>query len=256
MQNRYIGDVGDFGKYGLLRFLSGMTDDKDARLRMGLVWYLHPNEGHGADGKFVSFLMPTEKDDKSDYRNCDCELWGKLRDMVLRNARCVYCAQGAGILPDDTAFYDAPLHFPPQMPKPTRQEIRKFWLSGALQKTDGADMVYLDPDNGIADAKKMYLKDGPKFTYTDDIRRFWERGQSLVIYHHLGHGTKAIDQIQNVATSIRDTLGVVPIPLRFHRGTARVFFVIPAPCHGGVIESRVERFLGGEWGTRGHFSRV
>ena len=26
MQNRYVGDVGDFGKYGLLRFLSGMTD--------------------------------------------------------------------------------------------------------------------------------------------------------------------------------------------------------------------------------------
>ena len=181
MQNRYIGDVGDFGKYGLLRFLSGMTDDKDSQLRLGLVWYLHPNEGSSADGKFVSFLMPTEKDDKSEYRNCDCELWGKLRDMVLRNARCVYCAQGAGILPDDTAFYDAPLHFPPQMPKPTRQEVRKFWLSGALQKTNGADMVYLDPDNGIADAKKMYLRDGPKFTYMDDIRRFW--GPRAILGH-------------------------------------------------------------------------
>ena len=25
MQNRYVGDVADFGKYGLLRFLSGHT---------------------------------------------------------------------------------------------------------------------------------------------------------------------------------------------------------------------------------------
>ena len=30
----------------------------------------------------------------------------------------------------------------------------------------------MDPDNGIADAKEMYRKNGPKFTYLSDLREF------------------------------------------------------------------------------------
>ena len=37
MQDRYFGDVGDFGKYGLLRALSG-TYPGAAPLRLGIVW--------------------------------------------------------------------------------------------------------------------------------------------------------------------------------------------------------------------------
>ena len=49
MQNRYVGDVCDFGKLGLLRFLSGCTDSSpEPRLRLGLIWYLCPDEAHGA----------------------------------------------------------------------------------------------------------------------------------------------------------------------------------------------------------------
>ena len=37
-QNRHIGDVADFGKYGLLRYLSGETPEDDGcRLRLGVV---------------------------------------------------------------------------------------------------------------------------------------------------------------------------------------------------------------------------
>jgi hypothetical protein len=35
MQNRYVGDIGDFGKFGLLRFI------EDTGLRIGINWYLH-----------------------------------------------------------------------------------------------------------------------------------------------------------------------------------------------------------------------
>ena len=49
MKNSYVGDIGDFGKYGLLRHLCGVTGkgtDGDP-LRLGVVWYL--NEGQGTD---------------------------------------------------------------------------------------------------------------------------------------------------------------------------------------------------------------
>ena len=264
MQNRYVGDVADFGKHGLLRFLSGMTSEDDLnQLRLGLVWYMFPDERHGADrrivnadGKHVAYLKPIGKDDRSNYRNCDPGLWEKLKDLVCRDVRCVHCAEGAEILPDDTAFYDVPLHFPPYMLRPTRKEMRKLWLCCALQKTDGKHIVCLDPDNGIADAKKMYRKNGPKFTYLSDLREFWERGQSLVVYHHLPMDKAANDAIREKANLLETELGQEPIALRYFRGSARVFFVIPRPCHKEIIEERVARFLKHGWEANGHFKRM
>ena len=40
MQNRYAGDVGDFGKYGLLRTLCR----EPPLLSLGVVWYLVSDE--------------------------------------------------------------------------------------------------------------------------------------------------------------------------------------------------------------------
>ena len=39
MQNRYTGDIGDFGKYGLLRALCSPVGEIQ-RLQLGVVWYL------------------------------------------------------------------------------------------------------------------------------------------------------------------------------------------------------------------------
>jgi hypothetical protein len=51
MQDRYFGDVGDLGKYGLLRALSGLNEEP--QLRLGVVWYLFPDESHNTDGKHL-----------------------------------------------------------------------------------------------------------------------------------------------------------------------------------------------------------
>ena len=37
MQDRYVGDIGDFVKYALLRVITGES-------KLGVAWYLHPNE--------------------------------------------------------------------------------------------------------------------------------------------------------------------------------------------------------------------
>ncbi|MGN1144419.1 MAG: hypothetical protein ACI4SU_07600 [Anaerovoracaceae bacterium] len=47
MQNRYTGDIGDFGKLGLLRQLSG------AGFSIGVNWYLTPDESHNGDGRHI-----------------------------------------------------------------------------------------------------------------------------------------------------------------------------------------------------------
>ena len=47
MQNKYVGDIGDFGKYGLLRALTGhqTTSASEPHLTLGIVWYLLPQRG-------------------------------------------------------------------------------------------------------------------------------------------------------------------------------------------------------------------
>jgi len=62
MQNRYTADIGDFGKYGLLRALCSTVDD-GSKLRLGVVWYLVPDESHNADGKFIQYLDHSTKNE-------------------------------------------------------------------------------------------------------------------------------------------------------------------------------------------------
>ena len=58
MQDQYVGDIGDFGKYGLLRHLTGMRDDDASgdALSLGVIWYLFPNGGNN-DGKIHRLPM-------------------------------------------------------------------------------------------------------------------------------------------------------------------------------------------------------
>ena len=244
MQNRYVGDVADFGKHGLLRFLSGRTDgtSPEPKLKLGVIWYMHHDEKHppgsnvgiSGDGDHIQYLARIPGDDRSNFRNSDPELWEKLRDLVFRGARCVHCAEGAGLLPEDTEYFNALLHFSSPMTRSVRREVRRSWLNAAHQRTPNADIVCLDPDNGIAREDKMYLKRGPKFTYMADIKEFWNDGdgKSLVVYQHTGRtGGNAEDQIRAKANTLRDELQAGVISLHFRAGSSRAFYIIPQPKH-------------------------
>ena len=50
MQNRYVADLGDFGKYGLLKYLC-------RGLRLGIIWYLVSNESHNSDGRHIRYRL-------------------------------------------------------------------------------------------------------------------------------------------------------------------------------------------------------
>lgn len=260
MQNKYVGDVGDFGKHGLLRFLSGMTDVErpEPNMKLGLVWYLFHDEIHNNHGDQTAFLNRTPRDDKHEYRECDPCLWETLRDLVHReDARCVHCAQLAGIFPEKTEYYGTPLYYMPEMNPARRRELREFWFGQALQATQDAELVYVDPDTGIGRDALKYQAKGPKYTYVSDLQAIWERGQSLVVYHHLGM-TKggAEDMTRAAAARIREGLGTEPISLLFHPGGCRVFYVVPRPEHKGLIRERVDRFLKFGWEKHGHFGEV
>ena len=258
MQNKYVADVGDFGKYGLLRYLSGKTACDDLEwLRMGVVWYWHHDEPHNGAGKFTSYLARTPKDDKQEYRDCDSDLWEKLRDLMLNNDRCTRCIERTGILPEDTLYCDAQLSYFPRMSPAVRKTTRGHWLDTALAATKDAGLVFVDPDNGISGDALMFTAKGPKNVYMGDLNRFWERGQSLVVYHHMGIMENVCDAARQKARTVRDGLaGAEPIPLLYRKGAVRAFYVIPQPCHKELITARVCRMLDSPWGKNKHFEWV
>ena len=154
-----------------------------------------------------STLDPTKKN-LDTFGACDFELWTKLRGLVDGNARCIHCAERARVLPASTLYYRPALIFLRDLSRDVKETIREHWLRQALRATAGADLVCLDPDNGIRwDSSKMFHQDGPKFTYISDLRAFWDRGQSLVVYQHTD---RIAGSVQNNGDRLRDTLGTDP----------------------------------------------
>lgn len=256
MQNRYTGDIGDFGKFGLLRSLSGYyPEDEHDRLRVGLLWYFHYDEVHvgnnqqiNADGRHISYLRRTATDDKAEYRNSDVELWEGLRDLVYRDGRCVHCAERAGLLPDDTVFYRHALTYLEGSSPQLRRQMRTHWWTRAQRATANAELVCLDPDNGIGVENVKFRDKGTKYTYLSDLADLWNRNQSLIVYHHLGRvdaDTEALRKGGEISEALEGN--PQPIPLIFTRGTLRVFFVVPRPEHEEAIQERVDRLIAGPW---------
>ena len=263
MQNKYVGDAGDFGKLGLLRFLSGHTDSSpEPHLRLGLIWYLYPDEIHGADksktnndGGQVGYLYPSENNIRK-YGDCDRELWDRLAHLVGYGARCVHCLAVAGVLPADTDYYDAPLSYVPRLRRGLKMATREHWLRYALLAVQDSDLVFVDPDNGISVPDSMYQKTGPKFTYISDLEALWERNKSLVVYQHVGRDRNAINMARAKAAMLAERFGVEPMILHLRRGRGGcVHFVVPQPDEkGAAIEDRAERFLDSLWNQ--HFDRI
>ena len=168
MQSKYTGDIGDFGKYGLLRYLSGLTDPEtpEPDLKLGVVWYLRSDECCKKDGRITGYLKATTKNHR-EFRTCDPGLWDVLKGLVDCGKRCIHEVERAGVLPECTLYYSAPLDFPPDFLGINRAEVRERLLDAALEKVAGADLVFLDPDNGIApDNKRPTHQDGNKFIFS------------------------------------------------------------------------------------------
>ena len=129
MQNRYAGDVGDFGKLGLLRQLTS------TQLKIGVNWYLAPNESHNDDGKHIAYIS----DEK--YKGCDDALRNSLGE-ILNSQRSVSALEIMDLVPNAVYYHD-------ELCSPSSTPSRCDWNIKALEALSSADIVFLDPDNGL-----------------------------------------------------------------------------------------------------------
>lgn len=250
MQNRYVGDIGDFGKYGLLRWLCGMhrktANDGYKELKLGVVWYLN-TDGKNSDGNIRKYL----EDRKGLLQQCDSPLYESLKPTLQEENRNVtFIKDCANILPG-AKFFD-----PCVFGGPSASEERGHWLKKAQEKVKSCDLVFIDPDNGIA-SQRLVEKISRKHAFYSEIKSFSKlcSGKSLVIYHHASR-RPAAEEIRTRSAELTRKLGLPVRSLWYHRGTARFYFVAMQPAHNETILSRLTSFGRSEWCTCPHFTLV
>lgn len=249
MQNRYSADVGDFGKFGLLRHLVAGKS-----YILGINWYLFPDEGHNEDGKFVCYL------NKPCFERCDTELHNKLKTVVETN-RSVYELEKIGIFDHKTIFFSDNVDFYSDFPKNTKEHknkrlmLRKEWSMRASKILSNANVLFLDPDNGlqVPSCKSLSQKKSGKFAYFEEIKNQHQDKDFTVIYHHLNrhknHGSHT-QQIQDRAEQLKSKINTehIVFAVRYRPFSPRAFFIITTPKNEKEIESKLKSFLQSNWG--------
>jgi len=219
MQNRYAGDIGDYVKLALLRALS-------PDLRLGVAWYLYPDEAHNEDGRHIAYFSNPSK-----WRSLDPELFDGLKDVVQGN-RSV-----AALETLLEATFSRELLNHAANPASHRSAARAAWFERLLSSLENSDIVFADPDNGLTD-------DNPKRRSSPRFGKHLPFGEALalaagrcaVIYHHNSRFRGGHDaEVEHWCRQ----LGTRTIAVRANSFSCRTFFIVnPAPA----VEERAEAF--------------
>ena len=232
MKNQYVCDIGDYGKYGLLRFLAGHG------IKIGVNWYLTKND-ESADGKFTDYLMRPEE------RIYDPELFDVLQEVAGRPDKTVNMIEQAGIIPG-ACFFGEYLKSS-SLEVHAREMVRRLWFNNSTLLLKDADLIFADPDNGISYRKTAKTKDSEKFILPKEVVDYYESGRNVVFYCHKGR-RKQEDWAQ-AKVQIRDNIRDAQIlAVTFHRGTQRSYiFVLHPDCYL-EYERILTAFLDSVWG--------
>ncbi len=235
MKNQYFGDIGDYGKYGLLRFLArhGVT--------VAVNWYLTPDD-RSNDGNMRGYLG-NEKD-----RVYDPELFDVLRDMCGRGEKDVRLFAARNMI-GGAVFFDDPVRPLPSdavSSAKDKRSARELWHRQALEACAGKELVFLDPDNGMRTGGPAARKDAPKFVYASEAAAYYERGQDVIYYCHRGRRTDA--QWAKAKQMMREYCpGAALTGVTYHRGTQRSYIFVLHPEKEARYRGLVNEFLQTEW---------
>lgn len=233
MQNRYTGDIGDYGKLGLLRRL------RSAGLKIGVNWYLTPNETHNGDGRHIQYL------DKEAYRVCDEPLWTELRAIVQSEQRDVRELQKERIL--TAAFFIEELSYTGKT-KTERAERRRDWHRAALTRLSGADIVFVDPDNGLMVPSAEGTPRDNKYVAPAELIDYYRQGASVIYYQHKARRPDGFYINQHKRLLAADGLeNATGSCLKFTTTSQRYYFFILQPAHRELVLDTLQQMLASPW---------
>ena len=180
MKNQWFGDIHDFRKYGLLRFLSETQQFR----RIMVAWMLTLPQKNDPCGKYRGFVNRPGL-----WSKCDAKLFDILKDFNLHHKpedRKVIQAFQLDILSSEAfcslgdSDYDYLL---------TRRDEYFSEL-----ECSNCDLIFLDADNGL-EVKSMSEKKKPQYILYREIDYLHAAGKCVLIYQHRAIGQSFESQI-------------------------------------------------------------
>jgi hypothetical protein len=214
MQNRYVADIGDYVKLAILRRLGFGR-------RVGVAWWLFPDQHHNTDGSHREYLAQRNK-----WADFDPELFEALLKIDNDKKLNVLAIEEAAVLPN-AVFASDPVPCDAR-PYSLRITERSKWLDGIKTKLKGCDLVFLDPDNGIAPERlKLTRRGAGKSVTMEEVKALRESNRAMVIYHHQtrfkgGHHSEICELAARLEKSGLRVSGA----LRAKPWSPRVFFIL------------------------------
>jgi hypothetical protein len=225
MQNRYVADIGDYLKFAILRTLTPGR-------HLGVLWWLFPNENHNKDGGHREYLDRTDE-----WRRFDPELFDALARINRERNYSVRAIENSAILKNAVFVSDAvPCDCLPYSERPQK---RTQWLRRAEETVTDCDLLFLDPDNGIASEKmRLTCRSTGKSATIEELKSLQRHDRAIVVYHHQtrfkGGHTKGVDRLKARLANHGFRISCV---LRAKPWSPRLFFVLDG---NDELQGRVE----------------
>ena len=234
MRDQFVGDVGDFGKYILLNELSKMAG---GRLRVGINWYYNT-----APMPVFRYLYDRE------FKTADPQLHGRLKAIVESNNLNLARIEEGSVLPEGFMYYSEEIPHKAASP-PQREKDRGLWFKKSVESLKTADVVFLDPDNGIPypvadNIFKPRIKKSEraaiKYAFADEIRAYYESNKSVIVYNHRDFKDEHVyrRKFECLMDGIKPSyFGVV----RFHRVQVRDYIFLSRQEHSAHIKDLISK---------------
>jgi hypothetical protein len=176
MRDQYAGDISDVLKFAFLRALAG--DDRT----LGVAWYYAPDSDGRADGRHLEWRG------EGAWRLLDAQLQAGLSALPERS---VAAPERAAIWPKGALFRRDP------MPQRLR---RSAWAARKRAALEGADIIFLDPDNGLG-------AETEKHATLAEIRLLRRPGRVVVFITFAGRSTPHDALVRQLHEKLRTEAG-------------------------------------------------
>lgn len=238
MQDRYAGDIGDYGKFALLRAIRAQG------LSVGVNWYCaEPLDVElKADGSYKQedgkYLIPDR------LKVCDEELAETLTKIAKSKNRSIKAMEKQSLIPGAKYYRD-----------PVTVEDREGWHARALTALNGVDIVFLDPDNGmLVKSVGNRSERSVKYVFYEEVRDYIKRGQSVLVYNHRGRKQEGLyfRELYHKLSDVTEEQEENLLAITFPKCSVRDYIAIPASKdHYIKLKAAMDGMIEGIWGQMG-----